>query len=711
MYDKEKSSKISHKLLIARLLNKPENDLNTSTYSLAQSQIRDDVSTYSVDPSVVERIFDILLYKLKKQGIYGILVFTEALRKFDVDLSNNITLEEFQSVLNELRLEFTPEDVKGMYRYLESTQREGMMDYTLLVKDLTTGIPANRRDIVRSTFDRLDYSESGSFDLKQLKAIFNPRNHFDVKNGRRHADEIMSDFFRCIDTWVRVQGGNSLVNPEQFLEFWEHISPSIEQDASFEALLRNCFRFNELPRKNKLEVPSYVKDPHQTPIYDKERFHPTDSIRYTIFPGSDHGASDAGIFSIFEHLREQIGKKGPKGFVMLYRSLKTNDFDHDGKISCKEFIKSLHEIRVELLDKETIVVFKVFDPQNTGFISVTDFMSSFIPELNPRRRELIEELLASLAGQTGKITYTTIKKVFNPRGHPDFISNIKPDYDIKEEFYFVINTFLNLTSGVNDFIERDTMLQFFELYSFAYRDDAYFENIIKGIFRLSKTSDPKRSYHPKDEADTKSVSSEQSSRPVSQQGRQLSAPFGTDGQAPAGYSPKRPVSNYHTQGNEMKEILGLVGQHSPQKNGFGKKATVQNVSGGEEVFRAPREEVPSPLGSPQAGRFAEDKYERVSRPDPRSQTTSETTCLWLRVRGASTRGDTRSTSAPARSTPSRVQRKRCFYSKLSVTENPKEPERLLRVRATVRAVGQPQEQGVHHQPAVDVPGAGWSQTQ
>ena len=102
------------------------------------------------------------------------------------------------------------------------------------------------------------------------------------------------------------------------------------------------------------------------------------------------------------------------------------------------------------------------------------------------------------------------------------------------------------------------------------------------------------------------VISQPASRPVSQQGRQLNAPFGTDGQAPAGYSPKRPVSNYHTQGNEMKEILGLSQPFSPQKNGFGKKPAAQNVSGGEEAYRPPREDAPSPLGSPQPGRFAED---------------------------------------------------------------------------------------------------------
>ena len=178
-----------------------------------------------------------------------------------------------------------------------------------------------------------------------------------------------------------------------------------------------------------------------------------------MFPGSDKDMSQGALFSVFEHLREQLSKRGPKGFVMLFRSIKTNDYDNDGKISCKEFIKSLSEIRIQLLEKETINVFKVFDPTNTGFISIVEFMSSFIPELNPRRRTVIEDLLNTLEGSTGgKITYTTIKKVFNPRGHPDFISNVKADYQIKDDFYLVLDAFLKLTVGVNDYIGRDVML-------------------------------------------------------------------------------------------------------------------------------------------------------------------------------------------------------------------------------------------------------------
>lgn len=65
----------------------------------------------------------------------------------------------------------------------------------------------------------------------------------------------MNEFFNCVDLFVGVQDGRSDVNSEQFLEFWEHISPSVPTDAAFDSLLQQCFRFNELPRKNKLGVP------------------------------------------------------------------------------------------------------------------------------------------------------------------------------------------------------------------------------------------------------------------------------------------------------------------------------------------------------------------------------------------------------------------------------------------------------------------------
>lgn len=566
MYDRERQTKINQRVLVNRLLCKPELDQAGANVNLSQSGLRDDgVSTYSVDPSSVERTFDVLLYKLNRSGISGILQFSNALRKFDVDFSNHITFDEFQTVLKDLQLDFSEDDIRGMFRYLESPQRLDLMDYSLLIKDLTSGMPQSRRDLVRTSYDRLDYSDTHLLDLKQLKSIFNPRNYAEVKSGRIHSEDIMADFFACIDLYTSMQRNqDSRVNAEQFLEFWEHISPAVQNDLSFDSLIRNCFRFNELPRKNKLEAPEYG-NASMSPIYDKERFHPTESIQYTIFPDSGKEMGNA-IYSIFEHLREQLAKRGPKGFVMLIKSMKNNDHDHDGKVSIKEFIKGLHEVRIELLDKETIAVFKSFDPKNTGFLKIDDFMHNFIPELNPRRSQIVSELLDSLGGTSGKVTYQAIKKTFNPRGHPDFLSNSKADYTIKEEFYLILDTYLGLTVGLNDYIPRATLQSFFELYSYAYVDDNYFENIIRGVFRLTKynNGEPRQPRpatakvgHDDDQVSTYSerpLTASVVNRQSNGSQYKLNAPWGTDSQEQRQQNRPQTASHASQRGGYQDEV-------------------------------------------------------------------------------------------------------------------------------------------------------------
>lgn len=72
------------------------------------------------------------------------------------------------------------------------------------------------------------------------------------------------------------------------MDFWKQVSPNIDNDFNFEAVLKNCFRYNELPRQNKLDAPhARTNEQIEAPIYDKERYHPQDSIKYTMFPSSD----------------------------------------------------------------------------------------------------------------------------------------------------------------------------------------------------------------------------------------------------------------------------------------------------------------------------------------------------------------------------------------------------------------------------------------
>ena len=130
-------------MLVSRILGKPEpTELSTVNYSLGHSQIRDDASAFSVDPSTVEKTFDGLLFKLNRLGSFGIILLSNSLRKYDVDKSNLVNIDEFKAALADSSVDVSEDDARSMFRYLESAARPGFMDYSLLIRDLTSGIPA-----------------------------------------------------------------------------------------------------------------------------------------------------------------------------------------------------------------------------------------------------------------------------------------------------------------------------------------------------------------------------------------------------------------------------------------------------------------------------------------------------------------------------------------------------------------------------------------
>ena len=136
-----------------------------------------------------------------------------------------------------------------------------------------------------------------------------------------------------------------------------------------------------------------------------------------MFPGSDKGSSGNYIFSIFEHIRQKLLKKGPKGLFYFFKSIKCNDYDNDGKLSSKEFIKSLKELRIELLEKEIFALMNTFDQNKTGFIIIDNFMEAFVPALPDTRLDIVDELTEKLA-TGGQVSFTKVKSCYNARGHP-----------------------------------------------------------------------------------------------------------------------------------------------------------------------------------------------------------------------------------------------------------------------------------------------------
>lgn len=182
----------------------------------------------------------------------GILQIAREL--YSVDRNENYMLDSgaFHAGMNRTKLDLGSQEIDVLFDHFETSTRPGYVDYTDLINMLKQGgINQTRHSILADFFGRLDYKDEGVIDLRAMANLFNAKNHFDVKGGRRTLDEIDTQFKDALHIYSKISNGSSVVDYQGFEDFWSYVAPSVLKDTDFEHLARACFRFNELPNKGQ----------------------------------------------------------------------------------------------------------------------------------------------------------------------------------------------------------------------------------------------------------------------------------------------------------------------------------------------------------------------------------------------------------------------------------------------------------------------------
>jgi hypothetical protein len=89
-----------------------------------------------------------------------------------------------------------------------------------------------RKKITLQAFDKMGTDKSGIIEIAEVKALYNCKNHPDVKSGKKTEEEVYGDF---IETFEMHHGNtkgrrDKRVTREEFLEYYNNISMSIDLD-------------------------------------------------------------------------------------------------------------------------------------------------------------------------------------------------------------------------------------------------------------------------------------------------------------------------------------------------------------------------------------------------------------------------------------------------------------------------------------------------
>lgn len=104
-----------------------------------------------------------------------------------------------------------------------------------------------------AAFKKIDRDNSGILDLNDIKGVYNAKNHPEVRSGKKTEDDILGEFLETFELHHSLNGGGTRdrsVTPDEFLEYYNNVSASIDNDQYFELMMINAWKLHgEAPRK------------------------------------------------------------------------------------------------------------------------------------------------------------------------------------------------------------------------------------------------------------------------------------------------------------------------------------------------------------------------------------------------------------------------------------------------------------------------------
>lgn len=117
---------------------------------------------------------------------------------------------------------------------------DNRISYDEFLRAVRGAMNKRRRDLVSKVWEVIiDPDKDGRFSLTDVAALYNVDKHPMVVAGKMTEDEALIEFMK---TWDK--DGDASVTLDEFIEYYEWISPSIDHDDYFELMVRNAWHLS-----------------------------------------------------------------------------------------------------------------------------------------------------------------------------------------------------------------------------------------------------------------------------------------------------------------------------------------------------------------------------------------------------------------------------------------------------------------------------------
>jgi Ca2+-binding EF-hand superfamily protein len=154
----------------------------------------------------------------------------------DDNNSRSLDKYEFTKAMTDYMLGFTEGEIQKLFVYFDF-DKSGAIEFDEFVRAIRGPMSPQRQQIVMLCFKKLDRDNSGWIDISDIRGIYVANKHPDVLSGKKTEDQILQEFLETFEIAHSIRNNeapNFVVTKEEFIEYYNNISASIDDDAYFE---------------------------------------------------------------------------------------------------------------------------------------------------------------------------------------------------------------------------------------------------------------------------------------------------------------------------------------------------------------------------------------------------------------------------------------------------------------------------------------------
>ena len=417
-----------------------------------------------------DEILNLMKEILNERGVQGICSIARNFRIIDENNSQTIDFNDFKQVCNMYNFGLDDNQLKIIFSNFDP-ENTGEIDYDEFIRTIRGEMNEFRQNLVQKVFDKLDTKKSGEITFKELNNKYNVKNHPDVISGKISEEEALKEFADTFQETYNYLCGtetNNIITIEEFLEYYENVSMTIDEDEYFEYLLNNTWDLGlDIKYKNIIKQTEERND-------EKNNEQPKEDLQIK---------KEQALMKFIN----EIKNLGATSLISLMRLFKLNDFNNTKELDIYEFLKSLHEFETELTEEEITNLFNYFDKENIGVINYINFINAIRGPMNQKRTLVIKEAFKKLdIDKGGQIEINEIKSQYNAKNDKDVKSGEKTEEEVYTEF---VDTFQmnhdNRVGPRNKRVTFDEFLDYYNYVSMGIDDDSYFINLIQNSWKLN----------------------------------------------------------------------------------------------------------------------------------------------------------------------------------------------------------------------------------